>query len=187
LLTHLSAQSSTADAVSAKQVGQWAGVLAALVTGDQAAINRSDWDVFRATGVAHLMSISGLHVTMFAWLASALVAWCWRKSALWGFAGALRWPAVHVGSVSGLVLAWFYALFSGWGVPAQRTLWMLLVVVFLKISARQWHGALVWLLAGAVVLALDPWALLQAGFWLSFVAVGVLMASLWRTDLVLKE
>ena len=186
LLTHLSAQSSTADAVSAKQVGQWAGVLAALVTGDQAAIDRSDWDVFRATGVAHLMSISGLHVTMFAWLASALVAWCWRKSALWGFAGALRWPAVHVGSVSGLVLAWFYALFSGWGVPAQRTLWMLLVVVLLKISARQWHGALVWLLAGAVVLALDPWALLQAGFWLSFVAVGVLMASQRRTDLVLK-
>ena len=186
LLTHLSAQSGTADAVSAKQVGQWAGVLAALVTGDQAAIDRSDWDVFRATGVAHLMSISGLHVTMFAWLASALVAWCWRKSALWGFAGALRWPAVHVGSVSGLVLAWFYALFSGWGVPAQRTLWMLLVVVLLKISARQWHGALVWLLAGAVVLALDPWALLQAGFWLSFVAVGVLMASQRRTDLVLK-
>ena len=181
LLAHLSPPGGGTQAESAKL----AGVVAALVTGDQAAIDRSDWDVFRATGVAHLMSISGLHVTMFAWLASACVAWCWRKSALWGFAGALRWPAVHVGAVSGLALAWFYALFSGWGVPAQRTLWMLLVVVLLKISARQWHGALVWLLAGAVVLALDPWALLQAGFWLSFVAVGVLMASQQRTDLVL--
>ena len=62
---------------------QRAGVVAALVTGDQAAIERADWDVFRATGVAHLMSISGLHVTMFAWLAAMAVGWCWRKSALW--------------------------------------------------------------------------------------------------------
>jgi competence protein ComEC len=161
------------DADAAKR----AGVLAALVVGDQAAIDRSDWDVFRATGVAHLMSISGLHVTMFAWLASALVGWAWRRSALWGFVGPLRWPAVHVGAVAGLFLAGFYALFSGWGLPAQRTLLMLLVVVVLRVSARHWHGALVWLTACAVVLAWDPWALLQPGFWLSFVAVGVLMAS----------
>ena len=171
LLAHLSPAGSDADA--AKR----AGVLAALVTGDQAAIDRSDWDVFRATGVSHLMSISGLHVTLFAWLASGLVAWAWRRSALMGFQGALRWPAPHVGALSGLVLAGFYALFSGWGVPAQRTLLMLCVVVFLRLSARQWHGSLVWLTACAVVLAWDPWALLQPGFWLSFVAVGVLMAS----------
>lgn len=158
------------------QAGKRAGVVAALVTGDQAAIDRSDWDVFRITGVAHLMSISGLHVTMFAWLASTLMAWTWRKSALWGFAGALRWPAVHVGAVSGLAFAGFYAIFSGWGIPAQRTLLMLLVVVVLKITARHWHGVTVWLMACAVVLLWDPWALLQPGFWLSFVAVGVLMA-----------
>ena len=154
-----------------------AGIVAALVTGDQAAIDRSDWDIFRATGVAHLMSISGLHVTMFAWLATLGVGWCWRMSALWGFQGALRWPAAHVGAWSGLGLAALYAVFSGWGVPAQRTLWMLTVVVVLRVSARQWPVALIWLLAGAVVLVIDPWAFLQAGFWLSFVAVGVLLAS----------
>lgn len=43
---------------------QLAGVVAALLVGDQNAIERADWDVFRATGVAHLMSISGLHITM---------------------------------------------------------------------------------------------------------------------------
>lgn len=170
LLTRLSPPGS--DAAAARR----AGVVAALVTGDQAAIERSDWDVFRATGVAHLMSISGLHVTMFAWLASALVGWLWRRSALWGFNGALRWPAPHVGAWSGLVLATLYALFSGWGVPAQRTLLMLGVVLVLRLSVRHWHGALVWLTACAVVLGWDPWALLQPGFWLSFVAVGVLMA-----------
>ncbi|WP_090045997.1 DNA internalization-related competence protein ComEC/Rec2 [Limnohabitans sp. 2KL-27] len=171
LLTQLSPPGSDADAA------RRAGVVAALVTGDQAAIERSDWDVFRATGVSHLMSISGLHVTMFAWLAAAVVGWLWRRSALWGFDGALRWPAVHVGAWSGLVLATLYALFSGWGVPAQRTLLMLGVVLVLRLSVRQWHGALVWLAACAVVLGRDPWALLQPGFWLSFVAVGVLMAS----------
>ena len=175
LLTHAAA--TALPWAGSAQAAQLAGVVAALVVGDQAAIDRADWDVFRATGVAHLMSISGLHVTMFAWLTSALVGWCWRKSALWGFAGALRWPATHVAGLLGLVLAGFYALFSGWGVPAQRTLWMLGVVALLKMSARQWHGSLTWLLAGTVVLALDPWALLQPGFWLSFVAVGVLMAS----------
>ena len=46
-----------------------AGVLTGLVVGDQQAIHRADWDVFRATGVAHLMSISGLHITLWAWLA----------------------------------------------------------------------------------------------------------------------
>ena len=50
-----------------------AGVVAALVTGDQRAIDHSDWNLFRTTGVAHLMSISGLHITMFAWLAAALL------------------------------------------------------------------------------------------------------------------
>lgn len=171
LLRQLSGPDADADAA------RRAGVLAALVVGDQAAIDRSDWDVFRATGVAHLMSISGLHVTMFAWLASACVGWVWRRSALWGFSGPVRWPAVHVGAVSGLALAGLYALFSGWGLPAQRTMLMLLVVVVLRISARQWHGPLVWMTACAVVLAWDPWALLQPGFWLSFVAVGVLMAT----------
>lgn len=58
-----------------------AGVLAALVVGDQSAIDRADWDLFRTTGVAHLMSISGLHVTMFAWLATALIGVLWRRLA----------------------------------------------------------------------------------------------------------
>lgn len=53
----------------------YAGLIAALVVGDQKAIERVDWDVFRATGVAHLMSISGLHITMFAWVAAWGLGW----------------------------------------------------------------------------------------------------------------
>jgi len=150
-----------------------AGLIAALVVGDQAAIGRSDWDVFRATGVAHLMSISGLHITMFAWLAGLLVGGLWRRSP----ALCLRWPAASAALVGGVLLALAYALFSGMGIPAQRTLLMLACVALLRHSGVRWPWPQVWLLTCAVVVAFDPWALLQAGFWLSFVAVGILFAS----------
>jgi competence protein ComEC len=148
-----------------------AGVLAALVVGDQGAIGRADWDLFRDTGVAHLMAISGLHVTMFAWLAAGLVGWAWRRSArlmLWQPApSAARW--------GGLALAAAYALLAGWGVPAQRTLWMLATVAVVQSLGLRWPGPMVLLAAAGVVGLADPWALLQPGFWLSFGAVGLLM------------
>jgi competence protein ComEC len=156
---------------------QMAGVVAALLVGDQNAIERADWDVFRATGVAHLMSISGLHITMFAWLAAQAVGWLWRRSVRWTPALCLALPAATAAAWGGLLLAAGYALFSGWGVPAQRTVWMLTAMVLLRQSGKRWPWPQVWLLAMAVVVALDPWALLQAGFWLSFVAVGVLFAA----------
>jgi len=152
---------------------QAAGVLAALAVGDQSAIERSDWQLFRTTGIAHLVSISGLHVTMFAWLAGAAAGWLWRRSVR-----AMLWlPAPLAARWIGLAAAMAYALFSGWGVPAQRTIWMLAVVTLLQAGGRRWPWTLVLLAAAVVVSAFDPWALLQPGFWLSFMAVGLLMAS----------
>ncbi|MGE4328830.1 DNA internalization-related competence protein ComEC/Rec2 [Diaphorobacter sp.] len=150
-----------------------AGVVMALVTGDQRAIDRADWDVFRATGVAHLMSISGLHITLFAWLTVAALGRAWRLSPRL----CLAVPAPTAALAGGVLLAGAYALFSGWGVPAQRTVCMLATVALLRLSGRHWPWPQVWLLACAVVLAADPWALLQPGFWLSFVAVAVLFAT----------
>ncbi|MEY4884488.1 MAG: hypothetical protein RIS34_2342, partial [Pseudomonadota bacterium] len=150
-----------------------AGLIAALVVGDQNAIDRADWDIFRATGVAHLMSISGLHVTMFAWLAAWLVGFVWRRSETL----CLVCPAPRAALVGGVMLATAYAVFSGWGVPSQRTVWMLATVGLLRLSGKRWPWPHIWMLACAVVVMVDPWALLQAGFWLSFVAVGVLFAT----------
>ena len=150
-----------------------AGVLAALAVGDQAAIDRSDWELFRATGIAHLVSISGLHVTMFAWLAGALIGWLWRRSAR-----AMLWlPASTAARWGGVVCAALYALLAGWGVPAQRTVWMLATAALLASLGVRWPWPLVLLAVALVVTAIDPWALLQPGFWLSFAAVGLLMAS----------
>lgn len=150
-----------------------AGVLAALAVGDQAAIERADWDLFRATGVAHLMSISGLHVTMFAWGAGGLIGWCWRR----GGRIVLRLPAPHAARWGGLACAAAYALMAGWGVPAQRTVWMIATVVVLRSLGRRWPLPAVLAAAAVVVAVVDPWALLQAGFWLSFAAVALLVAS----------
>lgn len=150
-----------------------AGVVAALVTGDQRSIDQADWALFRDTGVAHLMSISGLHITLFAWLATRLVGGAWRRSARL----CLAVPAPQAALVAGLGLAAAYALFSGWAIPAQRTITMLATVTVLRLAGRRWPWPLVWLLACTAVVAIDPWALQQPGFWLSFVAVGVLFAT----------
>ena len=162
------------DAIDASVANRRAaGVLAALVVGDQSAISRDDWDLFRTTGIAHLVSISGLHVTMFAWAVGLLASAAWRRSSrlcLW-------LPAPQAARWIGLLAALAYALFSGWGVPSQRTVWMLATVTLLQAAGRRWPWPLVLLAAAAVVSAFDPWALLQPGFWLSFMAVGLLMSS----------
>jgi len=154
-----------------------AGVIAALVMGDQAAIQATDWDLFRATGVAHLMSISGLHITLFAWVMAAATRGLWRASALSGSRLCLNWPAPHVALLAGSLMATLYALFSGWGLPSQRTVIMLWVVCLLRLMGAQWPPFWSLGLALGVVVAFDPWAMLQPGFWLSFVAVGVLMVN----------
>ena len=102
---------------------------------------------------------------------------CWRRLDRLGWAASLWCPAPHAGLVGGVALAAAYALFSGWGVPAQRTLLMLGSMAVLRLSGRQWPWPVSWLAACAVVVTWDPWALLQPGFWLSFVAVGVLFAT----------
>ncbi len=114
---------------------------------------------------------------MFAWAAALLVGWLWRRSDLPGWNLCLRIPAQSAALVGGVLLATAYALFSGWGVPAQRTVCMLATMALLRLGARHWPWPHVWLLACAVVVAADPWALMQPGFWLSFVAVGVLFAA----------
>ena len=152
---------------------QAAGVLAALAIGDQAAIDREGWDLFRITGVAHLMSISGLHVTMFAWLAGGLLGRVWRlhpRAPLW-------LPTPTVARCGGFIAAAGYALLAGWGVPAQRTVWMIGSVALLRMAGLRWPLHAVLLAAALVVTAFDPWAMLQPGFWLSFVAVALLVAS----------
>jgi competence protein ComEC len=150
-----------------------AGLVRGLALGEQGAIQPADWDALRVTGTAHLAAISGLHVAMLGWLCARVLGWAWRRSRR-----AMAWqPAPQVERFAMLLGALGYALLSGWGVPAQRTVWMVGVVVALQASGHRWPWPLVCLLAAVGVVTWDPWALMSAGFWLSFVAVAVLMWS----------
>ncbi len=148
----------------------YAGVLVALAVGDQQAITPELWRLFAATGITHLMSISGLHVTMIGALLAWLVSFLWRRSARL----PLIWPAQKAAALAGLAGACAYALLAGFGVPAQRTLIMLAAVVAALLSGRAIAVPHTLGLALLVVLLFDPWAVLAAGFWLSFAAVALL-------------
>lgn len=163
---------------------QYADVIVALVVGDQRAISQSDWKVFNRTGVGHLISISGLHITMvaglFSWLAFAL----WRRSFFTQAQLPLLLPAQKVAALAGALVALLYVLLAGFGVPAQRTLYMLSVVAVALWCGRLSSVSHVLCLALFAVLALDPWAVLWPGFWLSFGAVAlILYATVGRVQL----
>jgi competence protein ComEC len=150
------------------------GVLVALAIGDQDAVAPDDWDVFWRTGVGHLMSISGLHITMLAALAFAVVAALWaRVPAL-----ALRCPSRKAALVAGMAAALAYTLMTGYAVPAQRTFIMLAVVALCVLADRHGSPTRVLALAALVVAIVDPWAVLSGGFWLSFGAVAAIFHAL---------
>ena len=149
----------------------YAGVIAALAIGDERAIPSAQWLLFNRTGIGHLISISGLHVTFFAMLIGALVFRAWKRS----HALTLRLPARKAAAIAGVGAAFGYVLLAGFAVPAQRTLYMLTVAAIGLWLARPGTASVVWLWALAVVLAYDPWAGLTPGFWLSFGAVGLLL------------
>ncbi|HEX5801883.1 MAG TPA: DNA internalization-related competence protein ComEC/Rec2, partial [Azospira sp.] len=149
---------------------EFAGVLVALTVGDQRAIHGEFWRLFARTGTTHLMSISGLHVTMVAALLAWAAGFLWRRSPRL----VLLLPAQRAAVVAGWLGALFYAFLSGFSVPAQRTLYMLTVAALALLSGRRTAASRTLALALAVVLLLDPWAVLAPGFWLSFGAVALL-------------
>ncbi len=148
--------------------------LSALWVGDQSMLDPADWHVLRVTGTAHLVSISGLHLTVWASIASALMGLIWNGLAYLRPRWAMAVPRPWVVFFGTLILAGGYAALAGWAVPVQRALCMLIGAMSLRLLAADWPKGTVWLWVACLVLTWDPWAALQAGFWLSFVAVGVL-------------
>ncbi len=146
----------------------YAGVLVALVMGDQNAIDQADWRVFNATGIGHL--ISGLHVTMLAGLGALLASRVWRRGTL-----PLMMPVPRVAAMAGFITAFFYAWIAGFQIPAQRTMYMVGVVAIAVWSGRIPRAFDIWWWALLVVLVLDPMAAYTPGFWLSFGAVAAIL------------
>ena len=160
----------------------YAGVIVALVIGDQRAIDQADWTIFNRTGVGHLVAISGLHITMVAGLFAGFFSFLWRRSFFTPLQLPLLMPTPKVAALAGLLAALLYVLLAGCGIPALRTLAMLAVVALAYWQERQTQVTYVMSLALGAVLLIDPWAVLWPGFWLSFGAVAIILyASLGRT------
>lgn len=149
-----------------------AAILVALGVGDQQGIRAQDWAAFRRTGIGHLVSISGLHVALVGLLCGGGLGAVWRRVP----ALVLRLPAQKARAVAALAGASAYALLAGMGIPVLRAWLMLAVVVLAMLSGRAVMPSRVLAIALFVVLVVDPWAVLSAGFWLSFGAVAVILA-----------
>jgi competence protein ComEC len=139
----------------------------ALAIGDTRGLTDHDWRVLRADGLTHLIAISGFHVGMVAGAAALVVRGGW-----WLLPWlAIRVPARIAGAVAGLIAAGAYAAAAGLSMPTVRTLLMIAVVVLARVGRRAvgvWDAVA---LAVAAIVAVDPLALLGAGFWLSFAGV----------------
>lgn len=149
----------------------YAGVIVALAIGDQRAIPEAQWTVFNRTGISHLVSISGLHVTVFAAFAGGIAYALARRSTRL----TARIPARKLAAVVGVVAAGGYVLLAGAAVPAVRTFAMLAIAACGLWWGRPGTAGIVWLWALVGVLLWDSWATLTPGFWLSFGAVGLLL------------
>lgn len=160
-----------------------AGVIVALVIGDQRGIAERERQLFNLTGIGHLVSISGLHITMIAALAAITMRWAWRRGSWRRIPLPLLLPAQKAGALAGLFAATVYVALAGFGVPAMRTLLMLAVVTAAQFGARLLPPSRVLAAALLAVMIVDPWALLWPGFWLSFGAIACLLfASAGRVD-----
>ena len=147
------------------------GFIKALAIGDRYGITAQQWQVLTATGTNHLMVISGLHISLVAWLVFVLA------SRLFAFlpGGCIVLPSGKAGALAALAGAFCYGGLAGFSLPVQRALIMITCVLAGRILERATNPANSLVLALFGVLLVDPLAPQQGGFWLSFVAVACLL------------
>ncbi|WP_454882691.1 ComEC/Rec2 family competence protein [Sphingomonas oryzagri] len=144
-----------------------AGVAAALITGDMGGVTQGDNDAFRRSGLAHLLSVSGLHLTAAV---GATMFLALRLLALWPRL-ALRAPLLLIAAGCGAVMGIAYTLLTGAEVPTVRSLIAALVVLAGVALGRE-AMTLRLVAAGALVCVLFwPEAVAGPSFQLSFAAI----------------
>ena len=146
------------------------GVVLALSVGDKQQLNQQ-WENLARLGIVHLLVISGLHIGLVAilgsWLGSAIA----RLSGLYGASILGHW----LPPLSGLFIASYYSFLAGFSLSSQRALIAVALVMLAKLVYRRIVpiSCLVWALC--LIAVSQPLATLDAGFWFSFIAVGLLL------------
>ncbi len=147
------------------------GMLKGLALGMRQELDNNQWETLRRTGTNHLMAISGLHIGLVAAFAFVVGGMLWRASGRL----MLRLPAPRFAAILAILAATIYAALSGFAIPAQRALLMVLIFMLGILCARRIPPSISLSTALFVVLLLDPFSALNAGFWLSFTAVSVIL------------
>ena len=148
-----------------------AAVLSALSIADRSKLDRAQWQTLQRTGTSHLVAISGLHIAIVAGFAFLPVLLLWRV-----FPGLNETIPVPVaGAVLGIIFASFYAMLAGFSLPTQRALLMVVIALLSLVSRRYYPASTILAMALVAVLLLDPLAPMTISFWLSFLAVGIIL------------
>lgn len=146
------------------------GVMAALVLGDGSGLSTEQWQTLQTTGTVHLMVISGQHISLIAAIAYAFIVWLMRLG--WW---PQRLPWLPFACVLSMLAALAYGAFAGFAVPVQRACIMVMVALLWRWRFQHLSAWTAFLVALCLVLLYEPLVVLQAGFWLSFGAVGALV------------
>ena len=152
-----------------------AGVAVAFVTGSQTAVPNPALVAMRNSGLAHLLSVSGLHIG----LAVGILFFLTRAGLALVPAIALRWPIKKWAAGLALLGAGFYMLLSGASVPVVRSFLMAAIVLLAVLADRQAITMRPVAIAAAVVLLLWPDSLVGPSFQLSFAAI-VALTAVWE-------
>lgn len=147
-------------------------LLLALLVGDGGALEQEHWRLLRETGTVHLFVVSGLHIALSGGIVLSL-AGVWLKLP-WSRGGRRHQLAAWAPA---LLVAGLYALLAGFGLPIRRALIMFAVAGLAAVGWRQRRTRDAWLLALLIVVALDPLAVVQSGFWFSFLAVAAILTA----------
>ncbi|MBX9865946.1 MAG: ComEC/Rec2 family competence protein, partial [Burkholderiales bacterium] len=153
-------------------VGQkYAGLAIALVTGYQQFIPSTQWSIFKNSGIIHIVSISGLHITLIAMMAVFILSLILR----YGLPPS-KIPQQIILAWLGVAVALAYSLLAGFSIPTQRTFYLLLLMAYL--ITRRRHIPLLNKLSItlSIILILDPFACRNLGFWFSFSLVATIFA-----------
>jgi competence protein ComEC len=158
--------------IAAAVPGAPGAIAAAFVTGDQGGVPLPVAQAMRDAGLAHLLSISGLHIAVVVGGTIFLVR---RFLAFFPWI-ALRWPVKTIAVAVAAVVGILYTLLAGAEVPTVRTILATLIVLFGMVMGREAFSLRLLAAAAFVILAVRPEALLGASFQLSFAAVIAIVA-----------
>ncbi|MDK3072469.1 ComEC/Rec2 family competence protein [Sedimentitalea sp. JM2-8] len=159
--------------------GDVGGFAAAVTTGDRSGVGQDALDALRASNLAHLLAISGLHMGLLAGFVFAAL----RVGLSLVPAFALRFPVKKVAALGALGAAAGYLALSGGNVATERAFIMVAVVLIAVLVDRRAFSLRAVAMAALIVLVLRPEALLGPGFQMSFAATTALVAFFgWLRD-----